>query len=706
MKFAEMIKGSIEAADKMGKMAQSAGISVESLSRLSVAAKLNDVDAQTLAMSMEKLDKSMAAAQSGTGVAAEAYKALGISVTDAHGELKSGDQVMQEVADRFSQAKDGADKTAVAIAIFGKSGAAMIPMLNNGSEELKKFSDLSDKLGLTMNNELTQKAQEVADNFKIMGLSWDAVGQKVMRDMLPTFKQLSDVMVEQATDEQNVALKADVLSTALKGVVSIGLGVVAVVEGMGRGLGGLAAIAVAVAHGELAQARLIFDQMIKDQEQANANFTKSMAKLWSDSAEPESHSESKKRDKPIHFNPAGNAEVSTSAYDNLVKSIREKTTADEQALAGESKLTEAENFAVKVRDTLKNSTDALIIAHRAEISVLLEHYLALDKDVQAMNATAKAKDAFLKIADQTVTASKEYQKQLEFENSLIGKNAEQVKIMTEQHKIQGEEEKKLLALRNDPAFKDREKNSGVNDQYQAAIALTTQAAENAQKAAETEITARDKVARAWDTGSTQAINTYVDNATNAAAQSNKVFTNAFQGMENALVTFCTTGKLNFTNLVDSILTDLIRIQIQQSIMAPIAQAGGLSGIIGSIGTMFGTSSSTPAYNEYSALSALSIPAAANGFDVPAGTNPLTQLHSSEMVLPADLANNVRSMTSSGSANATPNVTVQVVNQSGTAVTATQSSAPSFNGTDWVIGVVMDAANTNPNFRNALGIGIH
>ena len=40
--------------------------------------------------------------------------------------------------------------------------------------------------------------------------------------------------------------------------------------------------------------------------------------------------------------------------------------------------------------------------------------------------------------------------------------------------------------------------------------------------------------------------------------------------------------------------------------------------------------------------------AAKGYDIPAGVNPLTQLHAEEMVLPAHLANAVRGMAAGGS----------------------------------------------------------
>jgi phage-related minor tail protein len=64
-------------------------------------------------------------------------------------------------------------------------------------------------------------------------------------------------------------------------------------------------------------------------------------------------------------------------------------------------------------------------------------------------------------------------------------------------------------------------------------------------------------------------------------------TNAFQGMEDALVKFVTTGKLDFSSLAQSIITDLVRIQIQQSVMKPLTAAMGGGDILGSLGSLLG-----------------------------------------------------------------------------------------------------------------------
>lgn len=100
------------------------------------------------------------------------------------------------------------------------------------------------------------------------------------------------------------------------------------------------------------------------------------------------------------------------------------------------------------------------------------------------------------------------------------------------------------------------------------------------------IEARWEAERSWETGVTKALNNYLDTVTNAAAQSERLFTNAFKGMEDALVSFVQTGKLDFKSLANSIIADLIRIQIQNSIMKPLAQATSgmsLSGMFSSAG---------------------------------------------------------------------------------------------------------------------------
>lgn len=282
--FAKMMVESLDAADKIGKLAQSTGVSTEALSRMSVSAKLSDVDMETLAKSMGKLDKNLVDAANGTGTAAAAFEYLGIKAKDSHGHLKTSDQVMAEVADKFANMKDGAGKTALAMDIFGKAGAAMIPMLNGGSAALKENADLADKLGITLSKDTAAAAEAVNDRFTTMGLAGKGIANTIMQQMLPTFDSMSKVMVDTATDGEGLRAVSDGISFALKSVVSIALTASSVLADLGDGLGALAAQAVALAHLDGAAFDAIDKQWTESAAKRKSALGESLGKLWADNA--------------------------------------------------------------------------------------------------------------------------------------------------------------------------------------------------------------------------------------------------------------------------------------------------------------------------------------------------------------------------------------------------------------------------------------
>jgi len=152
-----LVQKTITAGDAMYDMSQRTGVSVEALARFKKAAATSGTDIDAVSKALGKLSKGMyEAAQSGKGPTAEALKALGISATDAAGKLKTADQVTLEIANKFKTMPDGVEKTALAMQLFGKAGAEMIPMLNMGGDAI-------DKLKVKMTTAFAQKANEYND---------------------------------------------------------------------------------------------------------------------------------------------------------------------------------------------------------------------------------------------------------------------------------------------------------------------------------------------------------------------------------------------------------------------------------------------------------------------------------------------------------------------------------------------------------------
>src|SRR5258708_9621390 len=152
-----------------------------------------------------------------------------------------------------------------------------------------------------------------------------------------------------------------------------------------------------------------------------------------------------------------------------------------------------------------------------------------------------------------------------FQISMIGRTVVEVQKLTAARKIE------LEAIR-----KEGEINAELfPEQFRAIV----EAAKTAQKVSDDLIDSRREKERSWATGTKTAFDDYIEHATNAAEQSKMLFTNAFKGMEDALVSFAMTGKLDFRSFADSVVADLVRIQVRQA-LAGFASSTGLATLFG------------------------------------------------------------------------------------------------------------------------------
>lgn len=188
--LAAMVHHQSEAIDKMGKLAQSSGTSVESFSALSYAARLADVDIEQLAKGMGKLAKSMVDAAQG-GSSKGAFEQLGVSVKTASGHLRESDEVLSDIAGKFAGMKDGALKTALAIQVFGKAGASLIPFLNQGKDGIEALKKEALQLGLVLDEKTFRAAEEFNDQIKRMQEAVTGAQIQITAGLLPALRDIT-----------------------------------------------------------------------------------------------------------------------------------------------------------------------------------------------------------------------------------------------------------------------------------------------------------------------------------------------------------------------------------------------------------------------------------------------------------------------------------------------------------------------------------
>lgn len=179
-------------------LSQRLGVSVETLSKLELAAKTSGVSLDGLGVGIQQLSRNMVEAASGGKEAQAAFAALGISAA----ELKSlnTEQVLGKIADSFAGANDGAAKTAIAMQLLGRAGAQMIPLLNEGSAGLQRFGELSERLGLTMTRDMAAAFDSIGDSMDILGSAVEGVQSQFAIGMAPALAEVSEALVGLVAD--------------------------------------------------------------------------------------------------------------------------------------------------------------------------------------------------------------------------------------------------------------------------------------------------------------------------------------------------------------------------------------------------------------------------------------------------------------------------------------------------------------------------
>jgi len=187
--FAAMIKSTIEGEAALLRLAERTGNTVEALSSLGRVAKMSNTDMDEVGKGMQKLAKSMAEAESGTGKAGKVFEALGIQIRDANtGALRPTQNVMQELGQKLMAMQDQTLAVAFAQEALGKSGANLLPFLY----ELARAGELQAKV----TTEQAKQAKEFEDNLvKLKGASME-FWRHLANDMLPTLNKYLAQLVE------------------------------------------------------------------------------------------------------------------------------------------------------------------------------------------------------------------------------------------------------------------------------------------------------------------------------------------------------------------------------------------------------------------------------------------------------------------------------------------------------------------------------
>tara|TARA_R110000803_G_scaffold132534_1_gene199742 strand:- start:3405 stop:5114 length:1710 start_codon:yes stop_codon:yes gene_type:complete len=235
--FARVIKNNINLADSTAKLSQKIGVSVEDLSTLELALGLTGTGMQSFQTGVRTLSQRMLDASRGLKSSKDDFDDLGLSVTDANGELRDNFDVLLDVADAFEGMEDGTQKAALAQKLLGRAGGELIPLLNQGSEGIRKMQEESRQLGVVISSKTAAAAEQFNDDLLRMQTVMRGFALDILNRILPALQILLGWAKDWLSDGGNAKIIVDKLASGFQilsvGAVKAANSIAAFSQGMG-----------------------------------------------------------------------------------------------------------------------------------------------------------------------------------------------------------------------------------------------------------------------------------------------------------------------------------------------------------------------------------------------------------------------------------------------------------------------------------------
>jgi len=589
-----MIKKSVDLGDALGKLSTRTGVAQDALIGMRNAAALSDVSNESLAKSLAKLNVNLVEAVEGNATLQSAFKRLGVDIKGADGQVISTEQAMKRLADRFADMPDGVQKTAAAVAVFGRSGADLIPLLNGGAEAMDKFT-------YKVSNDFSARSELFNDTMTILGFKAQGFGLELTDALLPALQSILEVFGDLFSTDQDWTALFEVIKFGLRSVATVIYAMIKLVDQLIKAVVySFDAIGKALQGDFQGAGRALSQGFGAGLEQAKRDFQQ-IGKLFTDAA-PGTGS-GRRTGRGLDLDTSSEDKKAAAASKAAASDAKRRQTLTQKAI----------DLQKQLRRSVEDTRDAFDV-----LGASPTQQLALARDTALLESKRNLDDLTKSVVDLSNEVTQaggkfDFKPFVDLLNQLGRADAELAKGAFQQGlkdllpSLEEYDAKIAEVTRGKTELTEVEKlNAQVNllqlDILDEHVDLLRQRAAALDEATKKQEENNNSFGKQFSQSFEDGIKSMGDLAGNLGSS----FASAFEGMANQLTEFVTTGKANFRDFAASVLKDISRMIIRYAIF------NAVKGILNAFNPAAALGSSAANVAQYAPLNAKGNVYAQNG----------------------------------------------------------------------------------------------
>lgn len=208
-----------EGIDVLSKLSRRLGLTYGQMAGLKLAGDLAGVGVETIAAAATKADVAFISASNGSKEAIAKFTSLGLSMADL--QKLSPDQRFAAIADAIAKLPTAAERSAAAVKLFGKSGAELVPLFEEGAGAIKRATDQAKAFGLTLTNAQGLGVEKMNDSFTSAFAAIQGLATQVVSNLAEPISRIIDDFTNFVAASGGVDIGASISNAMLDGAIFV-----------------------------------------------------------------------------------------------------------------------------------------------------------------------------------------------------------------------------------------------------------------------------------------------------------------------------------------------------------------------------------------------------------------------------------------------------------------------------------------------------